>query len=30
VPVAYAPTLEDHILPQKQDVLAAIREIAAY
>ncbi len=30
VPVAYAPTLEDHILPQKQDVLAAIRELAAY
>jgi 2-oxoisovalerate dehydrogenase E1 component len=30
VPVAYAPTLEDHILPQKDDVLAAIREIAEY
>jgi len=28
--VAYAPTLEDHILPQKQDVLNAIRELAAY
>jgi 2-oxoisovalerate dehydrogenase E1 component len=30
VPVAYAPTLEDHILPQKDDVLQAIRELAAY
>jgi len=29
-PVAYAPSLEDAILPQKEDVLAAIREIAAY
>jgi len=28
--VAYAPTLEDHILPQKDDMLRAIREIAAY
>ena len=28
--VAYAPTLEDHILPQKGDVLRAIREIADY
>jgi len=29
-PVAYAPTLEDHILPQKDDLLRAIREVAAY
>jgi 2-oxoisovalerate dehydrogenase E1 component len=29
-PVAYAPRLEDHILPQKDDVLRAIREVAAY
>ncbi len=29
-PIAYAPTLEDHILPQKNDMLLAIREIAAY
>ena len=29
-PVGYAPRLEDHILPQKDDVLRAIREIAAY
>src|SRR5205085_1181536 len=28
--VAYAPTLEDHILPQKNDVLKAINEIAKY
>ena len=28
--VAYAPTLEEHILPQKNDVLGAIREVAAY
>jgi 2-oxoisovalerate dehydrogenase E1 component len=28
--VAYAPTLEEHILPQKDDVLKAITEIAAY
>jgi 2-oxoisovalerate dehydrogenase E1 component len=28
--VAYAPKLEDHILPQKDDVLGAILEIAAY
>jgi 2-oxoisovalerate dehydrogenase E1 component len=29
-PVAYAPTLEDEILPQTGHVLAAIRELAAY
>ena len=29
-PVGYAPRLEDRILPQKDDVLAAIREVAAY
>jgi len=29
-PVAYAPTLEDVILPQKDTLLAAIRELAAY
>jgi 2-oxoisovalerate dehydrogenase E1 component len=29
-PVGYAPQLEDHILPQKDDVLRAIREVAAY
>jgi 2-oxoisovalerate dehydrogenase E1 component len=28
--VAYAPTLEEHILPQKNDLLAAIREIAEF
>jgi len=28
--VAYAPTVEDHILPQKDDVLAAIRKTAAF
>jgi 2-oxoisovalerate dehydrogenase E1 component len=28
--VAYAPTVEDHILPQKNDVLKAIREVAAF
>jgi hypothetical protein len=28
--VACAPTLEDHILPQKDDVLRAIKSIAAY
>jgi 2-oxoisovalerate dehydrogenase E1 component len=28
--VAYAPTLEDEILPQKDDMLRAIREIAEY
>jgi 2-oxoisovalerate dehydrogenase E1 component len=28
--VAYAPTLEDHILPQKADLLKAIHEIARY
>jgi len=28
--VAYAPTLEDVILPQARDVLAAIVELAAY
>ncbi len=30
VMVAYAPTLEDEILPQKGDVLRGIREIAEY
>jgi 2-oxoisovalerate dehydrogenase E1 component len=30
MPVAYAPSLEDAILPQKGDVLAAIRATAAY
>ena len=29
-PIAYSPQLEDVILPQKDTVLAAIREIAAY
>jgi 2-oxoisovalerate dehydrogenase E1 component len=29
-PVGYAPRLEDRILPQKDDVLRAIREILAY
>jgi 2-oxoisovalerate dehydrogenase E1 component len=29
-PVAYAPNLEDEILPQSEDVLAAIHELAAY
>jgi 2-oxoisovalerate dehydrogenase E1 component len=29
-PVAYAPDLEEEILPQSADVLAAIRETAAY
>ncbi len=28
--VAYAPTLEDHILPQKDDVLKAIVEVAEF
>jgi 2-oxoisovalerate dehydrogenase E1 component len=28
--VAYSPQLEDAILPQVEDVLRAIREIAAY
>ena len=28
--VAYAPQLEDHILPQSSDLAAAIRELAAY
>ncbi len=29
-PVAYAPNIEDEILPQTEDVLAAIRDIAEY
>ena len=29
-PVAYSPKLEDEILPQKDDIVRAIREIAAY
>jgi 2-oxoisovalerate dehydrogenase E1 component len=29
-PVGYAPRLEDYILPQKDDVLRAIREVVAY
>jgi 2-oxoisovalerate dehydrogenase E1 component len=29
-PVAYSPDLEDEILPQSADILAAIREIAGY
>jgi 2-oxoisovalerate dehydrogenase E1 component len=29
-PVAYAPNLEDEILPQTENVLAAIRDLAAY
>jgi len=29
-PVAYAPTVEEFILPQKDDVLTAIREVTAY
>ena len=29
-PVAYCPDLEDEILPQTADVLAAIRDVAAY
>ena len=28
--VAYAPQLEDHILPQSSDVAAAIRQLAAF
>jgi 2-oxoisovalerate dehydrogenase E1 component len=28
--VAYAPTVEDYILPQKDDMLKAIREVAAF
>jgi pyruvate/2-oxoglutarate/acetoin dehydrogenase E1 component len=28
--VAYAPQLEDHILPQPEDVLRAINELRAY
>jgi 2-oxoisovalerate dehydrogenase E1 component len=28
--VAYAPTVEDYILPQKDDMLRAIREVAAF
>ncbi len=30
VPVAYCPELEEAILPQASDVLAAIRETADY
>ena len=29
-PVAYSPTVEDAILPQKETILAAMRELAAY
>ena len=29
-PVAYCPDLEEEILPQSADVLAAIRKLAAY
>ncbi len=29
-PVPYAPSVEEHVLPQKGDLLAAIREAAAY
>jgi pyruvate/2-oxoglutarate/acetoin dehydrogenase E1 component len=29
-PVAYCPSLEEAILPQSADVLAAIRTLAAY
>jgi pyruvate/2-oxoglutarate/acetoin dehydrogenase E1 component len=29
-PVAYSPELEEEILPQAADVLAAAREIARY
>jgi pyruvate/2-oxoglutarate/acetoin dehydrogenase E1 component len=29
-PVAYYPDLEEEILPQSSDVLAAIQEIATY
>jgi 2-oxoisovalerate dehydrogenase E1 component len=29
-PVAYAPRLEEHTLPQKDDLLRAVREVAAY
>ncbi len=29
-PVAYSPELEERILPQSADVLAAIKETAAY
>jgi pyruvate/2-oxoglutarate/acetoin dehydrogenase E1 component len=29
-PVAYAPDLEDAILPQVEDVVAAVRRVLAY
>ena len=29
-PVAYCPDLEEKILPQSADVLAAIKKLAAY
>ena len=29
-PVAYHPDLEERILPQSSDVLAGIRQLAAY
>jgi 2-oxoisovalerate dehydrogenase E1 component len=29
-PIAYSPQLEDVILPQKDTVLAAIRDLAAF
>jgi len=29
-PVAYSPNLEEAILPQSSDVLAAIKDLAAY
>ena len=29
-PVAYCPDLEEKILPQSSDVLAAIKKLAAY
>jgi len=28
--VAYAPQLEDHILPQSSDIVTAIRDLAAF
>jgi 2-oxoisovalerate dehydrogenase E1 component beta subunit len=30
VPIPYAPTLEDFVLPQTEDVVRAVRRLAAY